>query len=347
MRRFYLALLALLLSVAAEPLVAATYYVGNCRVGAFGTINAAVAAVPAGSTIDVCPGTYAEQVVISKALTLKGIFSNNSTQAIIAMPSAALAASPSLLWGTVVPQVWITAGPVNITNITVDGTTTMNCPGAKTVGIFYSSGSAGTVNEVEARNQNCSGAGLGILAENGVGAIQAVKIENNNIHDISRAGISTCSDQTPSTLTATITGNYVAAGVVGIFPYCNAGGTVSSNIVTGGSIGVYAGSASTTVSGNTIIGAGYAGVAVTKAASVISNHITGSSNGILLDSGGATIKTNFITKSNIGVEFACFAGTVTGNTINGATTGFDQVPAAFNGVNKFYNVPTVRVAGGC
>jgi hypothetical protein len=346
MRRFYLALLALLLSLAAEPLVAATYYVGTCRVGAFGTINAAVAAVPAGSTIDVCPGTYAEQVVISKALTLKGIFSNNSSQAIIAMPSAALAASPSLLWGTVVPQVWITAGPVNITNITVDGTTTMNCPGAKTVGIFYSSGSAGTVNEVEARNQNCSGAGLGILAENGVGAIQAVKIENNNIHDISRAGISTCSDQTPSTLTATITGNYVAAGVIGIFPSCNAGGTVSSNIVTGGSLGVYAGSASTTVSGNTIIGA-EVGVVVTTAASVISNHITGSSLGIDLAFGGATIKTNFITKSDIGVEFNCVAGTVTGNTINGATTGFDQVPAAFNGVNKFYNVPTVRVAGGC
>jgi nitrous oxidase accessory protein NosD len=234
----------------------------------------------------------------------------------------------------------------------VDGTTTMNCPGAYTVGIFYSSGSAGTVNEVEARNQNCSGKGLGILAENGVGAIQAVKIENNNIHDISYTGISTCSDQTPSTLTATITGNYVAAGVSGIIPYCNAGGTVSSNIVTGGSVGVFAGSASTTVSGNTIIGAGYAGVFVTTAASVISNHITGSANGIVFpyyaSSVSATIKTNLITKSNVGIEFNCSAGsTITGNTINGAPTGFDQVPAAFNGVNKFYNVPTVRVAGGC
>jgi hypothetical protein len=35
MRRFHFALLALLLSLAAQLVVAATYYVGNCRVGAW------------------------------------------------------------------------------------------------------------------------------------------------------------------------------------------------------------------------------------------------------------------------------------------------------------------------
>src|SRR5208283_915316 len=40
------------------------------------TIQAAVNAVPSGSTIEVCPGTYPEQVVISKPLTLTGAASN-------------------------------------------------------------------------------------------------------------------------------------------------------------------------------------------------------------------------------------------------------------------------------
>lgn len=41
---------------ATKHLIAATYYVGTCKVGAFGTIQASVNAVPPGSTIAVSPG---------------------------------------------------------------------------------------------------------------------------------------------------------------------------------------------------------------------------------------------------------------------------------------------------
>jgi hypothetical protein len=44
----------------------------SCRSAAFSTIGAAVAAAPAGGTVVVCRGTYYEQVVISKPLTLVG-----------------------------------------------------------------------------------------------------------------------------------------------------------------------------------------------------------------------------------------------------------------------------------
>ncbi|HET6186756.1 MAG TPA: NosD domain-containing protein [Trebonia sp.] len=44
----------------------------SCRSAAFTTIQSAVNAAPAGSTVVVCPGTYHEQVVISKPLTLTG-----------------------------------------------------------------------------------------------------------------------------------------------------------------------------------------------------------------------------------------------------------------------------------
>jgi hypothetical protein len=45
----------------------------------FTTISAAVIGVPAGSKIQVCPGTYPEQVTISQPLTLEGISSGNAT----------------------------------------------------------------------------------------------------------------------------------------------------------------------------------------------------------------------------------------------------------------------------
>ncbi len=44
----------------------------SCRSAAFKTIQSAVNAAPAGSTVVVCPGTYYEQVVISEPLTLTG-----------------------------------------------------------------------------------------------------------------------------------------------------------------------------------------------------------------------------------------------------------------------------------
>src|SRR5271167_4447111 len=364
MRRLHFALLSLVLAVAAHPLVAATYYVGFCKSGAFGSIGAAVATVPAGSTIDVCPGTYFEQVVISKALTLHGIFFNNSSQVVIAVPSGGLATTSSIILGTLAAQVEVTAGPVTITNIAVDGTASTNCPTSTVVyaGIFYASGSSGTVNEVETRNQNCNNIyGFGILAENGAGATQLITIESSNINSYSYAGITAGSDQTPSTLTASIKKNFVAGGVVGISTAINVGGSVSGNVVAasasgtgvvasspsslvsentvnGGSEGIEVGGAAT-VSGNTINGATY-GVFVNAAGTVTSNNISNSGYGIYLERNGATIKTNIITQAPVGIEIGCYTATASGNTINGATTGIDGVLAGFAGVNKFYDVAT-------
>src|SRR5208337_4481506 len=203
-----------------------------------------------------------------------------------------------------------------------------NCPTSTFVyaGIFYASGSSGTVNEVETRNQNCNGIyGFGILAENGAGATQLVTIENSNINSNSYAGITAGSDQTPSTLTASIKSNYVAGGVVGIYTALNVGGSVSGNVVGASGAGVIASSPSSlvskntvnggsegievdgavTVSGNTINGATY-GVFVKAAGSVTSNNISNSGYGIYFQVNGATIKTNIITQAPVGIEFGCY-----------------------------------------
>jgi hypothetical protein len=363
MTRLNLTLFALLVVLSARSLVASTFYVGTCKIGAFGTIQAAVssASVPAGSTIDVCPGNYPEQVVISKALTLKGIFSNSSdsSQAVIAMPSAGLTTTSSLSTGsTVAAQVEVNTTGVNITGITVDGTAdSANCPTVHYVGIFYASGSSGSVNEVETRNQNCSGSagGIGIVAENGAGTAESVTIENSNVNN-NFVGIWACSNQAASTLAASIKGNVIALVQFGIVTTCNSGsggesnvsGSVSgNNIMSAGIEGVYAGSASSLTSGNTVNDS-LAGIAIFAPGSITSNHISGSSAaGIFFYVTGATVKTNTITQSPIGIEFNCFTATVSGNIINGTAKGIDMVPAAFTEVNTFYNVPTVRTNGAC
>jgi pectin methylesterase-like acyl-CoA thioesterase len=72
---------------------AATYEVGTCISGpgvvSFATISAAVdsSSVPNGSTILVCPGTYGEQVTITRPLNLTGVTSGTANQALIVVPS--------------------------------------------------------------------------------------------------------------------------------------------------------------------------------------------------------------------------------------------------------------------
>ena len=111
------------------------------------------------------------------------------------------------------------------------------------------------------------------------------------------------------------------------------------------------------VSDNTVGNSSSDGIDVFEAgATVTSNRIWNSSRvGIGLPTGGATIKNNIINSTfipnnpflyPIGIEFGCNTNTVSENIINGAYTGIDSVPAAFNGVNSVYNVTTVRT-GGC
>jgi hypothetical protein len=311
MRRFQLAVSFLLAVLGSHSLMAATtYYVGGCKTATFTTIQDAVDTVPAGSTINVCPGTYAEQVTISKSLTLQGTSLNteygNMAQAIIAMPSTGLTTTSSLTQGTIAAQVQVTAGPVNITGITVDGTASSStCPTVGYYGIFHGSGSSGTVNAVEIRNQNCySGAGNGILAENGPGASETITIENNNIHDYSLFGIMANNEYSPPSLTAVIKSNSVT-GPLGIFFSYTTRAEVSDNNVTVLSQGIWVGSAYGSVTNNFInvtgTGTGDSGIEV-GAGTLISRNIVNTVNGA----------------NGIYPEAP---GTISGNSVNNATNG--------------------------
>ena len=89
------------------------------------TISAAIAAAPANSVVDVCPGTYPEQLAITKPLTIRGVLSGVN----IVPPSTGLTAFPAN--SDIYPQIFVNAkGAVALSNLSLNG----NARGIRTPG---------------------------------------------------------------------------------------------------------------------------------------------------------------------------------------------------------------------
>jgi hypothetical protein len=348
--RLLLATLATLSLVTVQPLLAATVQVGGCKpnLANYPTISAAVAGAPSGSTIDVCPGTYAEQVTITERLNLTGVANGTANQASITVPSTGLVQNTISFFGEpVAAQVLVLGpGPVNITNITVDGTGgDMGCS-SWLAGIFYASGSSGTVNRVRASNQIDATCGVGIWAENGGSSSYTVTVQNSTVYSADSVGIFAGSGATP-TLTANLNNNVVnASGAVAAIDSDSVNGNsqIHGNDVSNSIFGVYDIS-TINVQANSVLGATY-GIFLGNGGAASGNKVSGSSNGVLLGAGGATVSNNTIMSSTAaGVELGCFSATVNGNLINDAPVGVDAAPAAI-GSNTFANTATT-ITNGC
>jgi hypothetical protein len=330
MLRFKLLLIAVPF-LAIQPLLASTVQVGGClpNLQNFSTISEAVSSVPAGSTVQVCPGTYAEQVTIMQPLTLQGINVGDANLALITVPSAGLLPNTTSIFGeSVAAQILVLgAAPVNIDGIAVDGTGgDMACSSNLWVaGIFYGSGSSGTISRVRTSGQVDGSCGVGIWAENGDSSSQSVTIRSSTVYNVDSSGIFVGSGATP-TLNATVLNNVVSASaaVAGIDTDGVRGG-VQGNVLSNSVFGVY--NASTlNVSLNTIVGATY-GIYMGVGGGAVNNQITGASYGAMLGENGATISSNHIMSSTTAaVEFSCFTATVTKNFIVDAGVAYDQVP---------------------
>jgi hypothetical protein len=343
--------LAALPLLAVQPLLAINVQVGTCKskLASYPTISAAVSSVPAGSTIQVCPGTYAEQVTITQPLNLLGVVSGTADQVLLTVPSGGLVVNAESMVGSpVAAQVFVqSAAPVNITNIAVDGTGgDMGCAlNTWIAGIFYSSGSSGTVSRVRASGQTDGGCGVGIWAENGDGESQSITIQNSSVYNVDNAGISTASGYTPSSLFVNLNNNVVTnPGVAGIFAD-NVNGQVSNNYISNASVGLFGSTAAISVTSNKIIGAS-TGVFLGSGSTAVGNNVLGSNFGVFLTGASATVSNNRVVSSAAaGVELGCFSANVSGNFINDAPVGLDQAPAGI-GQNTFANT-TTTITNGC
>lgn len=342
-------LLAAVPLIATQPLLAANVQVGTClpHLKSYSTISAAVSAVPAESTVHVCPGTYAEQVTITKQLTLVGVAAGMANQAMIAVPAAGLLQSTTSMFGeSVAAQVFVnSAGPVNITNIAVDGTGgDMNCL-LWLAGIFYGSGSSGTVTRVRVSGQVDGTCGVGIWAENSAATSETVKIQQSSVYNVDSAGIFAGSGTAPS-LSVSINNNAVNAGAaVADIDTDSVNGLVTGNDLANSTFGVYD-LAGSSIGANTIMGVTNSGVFLGNGGTASGNRIWGASLGVLVGASGASVTGNRIMSSTTaGVELGCFAATVRGNLINDAPTGIDSAAGSL-GSNTFANTATA-VTNGC
>jgi pectin methylesterase-like acyl-CoA thioesterase len=150
MKTFLLALLVALISAQA---FSATATVGLCAGPGthYLTIQAAVNAVAAGSTIKVCPGNYPEQVTINKNLTLIGIVSGTSDAAVVTVPAGGLVTNSVVdIFGfPTAAQILVQNAAVTISHLSVDGANDglTDCS-IDASGIYYQN-SSGTYGAIE------------------------------------------------------------------------------------------------------------------------------------------------------------------------------------------------------
>ena len=183
------------------------------------TIGAAIAASNKGDQIEVCPGTYKEQVIIGMQLNLTGPSSKPNSdqfpagQAVIAPPATPLATVVDPSTGaTIAPLVLVqNVGNqnVNFSNFTIDGKGNKQTSCSPIlVGLYYLN-SSGQIQNDEVKDityssnssfgcsavtnagntLNSCPTGLGILADGNGQSQVNVQLQNNAVHDYQSNGI--------------------------------------------------------------------------------------------------------------------------------------------------------------
>lgn len=347
MARLKLAFLTLALATATLSIQASatiTYTVGSCKPGfpSFPTISGALSATPAPNLVMVCPGTYNEQITITNGVILEGVAIGGSHAAIIVPPAGGLTQTATDDFGhTVAFQIWVNnaSGPVNISNLVIDGTGNgITDKLTFLAGIFYQN-SSGTMNRVITRDQNGNSNGFGIDVQGGL-PTQTVAIENSFMQNFDFTGVQFESASGSPVATVAARGNVISSALCGIFSctgifISGVTSTVTENFISvpTGNTGIqFFSSATGAISGNTVAsnGVGIAdGFGAASGSSVVS------------------ITNNRILGGSVGINFGCASNpNVRSNTIAGAVTGVSNVPSLVVTPNAYFGVSTIRT-GGC
>jgi len=206
-----------------------------------------VNAASPGDEIDICPGLYTEQLVVTKPLTLRGIEVNEVKRVLLQPLLVDLLSLPT----EAVITVMNTQG-VNIEHLAIDAShnSVSGCsPGV--AGIHFSNSSGTVANSAIfgghlANPLSCTtlpfGNGFGVLVDGNLPGPFHVSINQNSIHDYAANGVQV--NGAGTNITAEIYGNIIS-GVgpsSGIFQFAvfvlnGAVGKISSNVITEGLCG--------------------------------------------------------------------------------------------------------------
>jgi hypothetical protein len=323
------------------------------------TIQAAVTAASSGAIIEVCPGTYPEQVLITIPLTLTGIRAGNSDYAVVTVPVGGVVANATVSprgtgtsYSTAAQLLIQNTIGVTVANLSVQGSNSglTDC-NTGLVGVYYQNAS-GIVGNVSVENQvgftNC-GRGLGVYVETDGTASSTVAIENNVVSFTSGLNIGATAPGT----TVTISGNSVIGNSIsddnGIYVAQGATGTVSGNTImnftiptdtfgsnANGICGIQVTKSSNVTISNNIVGNTNCAISMTQGTSLSITHNevinTVDNDGIYVCGNSNVVQQNNIRSSaNAGIRLDNAAAdnctgfgnsnTVTQNTINGACIG--------------------------
>lgn len=291
------------------------------------TIGSAVAAAAAGDEIDICPALYAEQLVITQPLTLRGVDANG-IERVLLQPAKMTNA------GGLMAQAVITV--LNTSGVVIDGLAIdaskngLSGCGVTVSGIhFYNSSGGISRNAIFGAQlsepKSCSpvfpGNGFGVLVDNGGGqpAPFSVTIDGNSIHDFNRDGILVNGDG----ITANITGNSISGvGPVngyfqfGVFIANKAVAHVALNTITQANCGA--------IDPTSCINVRSEGVvlrAVGDGTVVNSNFIADAQSGIFINGGNAAQITNNVIMSIDALDGINIQGTAAGAFTNSTIRG--------------------------
>jgi parallel beta-helix repeat protein len=240
---------------------------GTCKAGThFTTIQAAIKAATAGSTVLVCPGTYPEVLTIRKDLVLKGVASGTSASVGITPPAGGVPTNAvSSIFGNMAVQVLVqSTARVTITNVTIDGgagATSCTSP-IRPVEVLFQAAGGLMSNSAALNAPQCRGAiaafadattNFQFLNKTVLGVeVQQLDaqatISNNFLSGNLRTGIYVMSSPN-----VTLTGNTIAAmsGDTGIWLDGATANIVQNNHVSNASYGIVVNDNSAT-SGNTV-----------------------------------------------------------------------------------------------
>jgi parallel beta-helix repeat protein len=289
------------------------------------TIQSAVTAASAGDTINVAAGTYTEQVVITRSLTLQGAGAANTTIQAPATLTATTWTHRGTAFNTLIEVNGATVHgiTVNISGFTIDGLNKSSASPRYTGIVYYNANGTISANTITKFGS------APVAGEDGWGVFVVegcnVAISGNTIDNWSKGGIVVDGDDDiPNTdVTATITGNTItgagdiaASAQNGIQISRGATGTVNSNNIISN-----IGFTPTTYSAAGILV--YMADGVTVSGNTTNNTETGvyvqdqnTSGGI----SGNVVSDNNITGSKYGVYVLRSSNTeISGNTIDGST----------------------------
>lgn len=337
--RFTKCVLAAGLLLVAAPMFATTFLaVGSCepKYTSFQTISAAVnaASVP-GTTIYICPGTYAEQVLITKKVILEGVVSGNSRAAIITAPIGGMVANATSTYGgpAIQAQVLVQNTTVTIEDLTIDASGSnlgsLNCNG-NPIGIFYQNASGtitrnSVINDILGAGLTGCQSGLGIYVESGATTVQpnpspsgtsTVSITYNNVANYQKNGITGNGSGTDVTISDNVVvgqGPWNGAAQNSIQIAFDATGSITANTVGSD---VWA----PDVFGDT--GDAAAGILVYESPGIhiTSNLVSNTQYGIAVIGDGAIVNSNTVTLTHLydAIDLCGNSNTADTNTITGA-----------------------------